>query len=153
MINEYKEVAERLADNVESVVRYLFPNGKNFGNSWATGDVKDTPSSKGSGSFRVVLKGANRGLCKDFNGADESSFDLLDAWLKRFDLPNKQEALKQAKAFLNLPHYNFDDQNTRKKKVAVSKKTDQPDALNLSMDWVNKLKSRLNSNPKAKISL
>ena len=150
MINEYKEVAERLADNVESVVRYLFPNGKNFGNSWATGDVKDTPSSKGSGSFRVVLKGANRGLCKDFNGADESSFDLLDAWLKRFDLPNKQEALKQAKAFLNLPHYNFDDQNTRKKKVAVSKKTDQPDALNLSMDWVNKLKSRLNSNPKAK---
>lgn len=70
-----KEVADRLACDVERVAEHLLPNGKRAGAEWCCGSV----TGETGDSLRVRLTGSKAGLWKDFAHAGRGG-DLLDLW-------------------------------------------------------------------------
>ncbi len=140
-----KLIASQLKNNVESVAKYLYPNGKKVGIYWVTGDIYDTPAS-GNGSFKITLSGKYQGVCKDYNG-DDKAIDLLDAWHKRFNV-DKTTAALQAMEFLGTP-------STFLEPVKVEKNLDnkptekQTKSKPINQSWTQKLIARLKSNTQA----
>ncbi len=141
MNNDFKVVANALKNEVERVVNHLFCNGKREGNYWVLGDVLNSAAS-GNGSFKIGLSGKYQGVCRDFNG-DNESFDLLDAWAKRYGI-SKADALKEAKEFLHLPVAEKKPSTPRKIK-SLSKEI----KVNNDMQWTSRLVNRLKSNKSA----
>lgn len=97
------DLAQRLAQNVESVcLTYLF-NGRRVGNYWVVGDVQNNPGS----SLYVRLRGPDYGpgaRGKWADGATGDHGDLVD--LIRFNRGYTQlrDAMDEARTFLSLPH-------------------------------------------------
>lgn len=91
-----KEIAERLAYQVEPVAAFLLPNGKRIGQQWVVGSVHGEPGK----SLKVQLTGEKQGRWVD--KADELQHgDLLDLWAATQGL-EVSEAIQEAKAYLGL---------------------------------------------------
>jgi hypothetical protein len=84
-----------LLDRLESVLHYLFPQGRVRGSKFYIGDVDGTPGK----SMVVELDGSRRGLWKDFSTEDGG--DVLDLWAMsqglsaRHDFPRVVEEIRQ----------------------------------------------------------
>ena len=89
------ELSQYMADNANSVVEYLLPNGKKAGKEWKAGSVAGEPGQ----SLSVCLSGAKRGTWRDFS-ADHGG-DLLDLWAacRGISIP---DAMREAKAYLGV---------------------------------------------------
>ena len=91
-----KQIADMLADRAEEVCMELYPNGKRKGREWILGDDQGGDGN----SFRIVLEGHKKGLCKDFASGDKG-FDLLDAW-QRSKGQNLPDAMRSCCEFLGI---------------------------------------------------
>lgn len=89
------EIAQILAQNVEAVAQYLFPNGKHIGNEWCIGSV----AGESGESLKVCLKEGKRGKWSDFNTGQ--SGDLLNLWCLNRNL-SIGEAIFEAKRWLGI---------------------------------------------------
>jgi putative DNA primase/helicase len=69
-----EQLRAKLLDRLESVLMHLFPAGQIKGDKFYVGDIHGAPGK----SLVVELKGAKRGLWKDFAGDDGG--DILDLW-------------------------------------------------------------------------
>lgn len=96
-----KEIAERLAQDAENVVRKLLSNGKlvkaHGVAEWHAGDINNT---KGQ-SLHVTLEGQHKGRWQDFANPDDKG-DLLELWFKTMGCTNKGEAIRQAMEYLGI---------------------------------------------------
>lgn len=84
-VSDTQALREGLLDRIESVLLYLFPNGRVRGNKFYVGDVDGAPGK----SLVVELEGPRRGLWKDF--AKDDGGDLFDAWAKSRGLSAQHE--------------------------------------------------------------
>jgi twinkle protein len=96
MITRADDIRARLADQAESVCRYLLPHGEKKGRKWFCGDLY---GGKGD-SLVVELDGGKAGVWKDFASEDDKG-SLLDLWMaaKRITFV---EAFKEAKQWLGI---------------------------------------------------
>lgn len=88
-----REIASRLASQVETVSAYLLPNGRKVGYEWRVGSVRGEAGQ----SLGVHLTGGKAGRWADFSTGE--SGDLLDLWAKAKNL-SLREALKEAREYL-----------------------------------------------------
>lgn len=91
-----REIAERLAQDVESVCSTLLPNGKRVGHEWCCGSV----SGEAGDSLKVRLTGTKAGVWRDFAGNDKGG-DLLDLWRVTRNV-RMVDAIRDAKQFLGI---------------------------------------------------
>jgi twinkle protein len=89
------DIAKALAENVETVCRYLLPNGVLKAGEWCAGD----PHGSAGNSCKVRVSGSKAGVWSDFNGGQ--SGDLLDLWSANKNI-SIAEAMKEAKAYLGI---------------------------------------------------
>ncbi len=84
-----------LLERLESVLLYLFPNGRIRGGKFYVGDVNGNPGK----SLVVELEGERRGLWKDF--ATDEGGDIIDLWARaqglssRHDFPHLANQIRQ----------------------------------------------------------
>jgi twinkle protein len=90
-----KDVSDRLARDVDRVVRYLLPHGKMEGGNWCVGS---TAGEKGD-SMRIQVSGSKAGVWADFAGSEKG--DLLDLW-KHVKNISLVQAIKEAKQWLGI---------------------------------------------------
>jgi twinkle protein len=93
-----KDISERLARDVDRVVRYLLPAGKMDGGNWCVGS---TAGDAGK-SMRIQVSGSKAGLWCDFaSGGEQARGDLIDLWaaVKGITLG---AAIKEAKQWLGI---------------------------------------------------
>lgn len=90
-----KEVADRLALQIEPLCRFLLPNGKREAGEWCVGSV----GGEAGGSMKVQLSGQRAGLWADFAGEDRG--DALDLWAKTRGI-SLSEAMAEAKGWLGI---------------------------------------------------
>ena len=90
------EISKRLAQQVETVAKYLLPNGKRDGLCWAVGSIH---GSEGQ-SLKVVLSGEKAGRWMDHNDKQHHG-DLIDLFQFTQGV-GKGEAIKSAKEFLGI---------------------------------------------------
>ena len=83
--SDTQALRDGLLDRLESVLLYLFPNGRVRGNKFYVGDIVGAPGK----SLVVELEGPRRGLWKDF--AEDDGGDLIDAWAKSRGLSTKHD--------------------------------------------------------------
>lgn len=95
-----KHIAEKLAQQVENVLKHLLPEGKGQGNYWCVGSVKGEPGQ----SLKVCFTGSKAGVWSDF--ATGQAGDLLDLWAAGQDL-SLREALYKAKQWPGLTSPTF----------------------------------------------
>ena len=96
------DLAQRLAQNAESVCRTYLSNGRNEGGYWLVGDVTNLPVR----SLFVRLKGPDRGkgaAGKWTDAATGEHGDLLDLIARNRGLDRLRDVLDEARAFLSLP--------------------------------------------------
>src|SRR6185312_4049611 len=96
------DLAQRLAQNVESVCLTYLSNGRRAGNYWVVGDVQNNPGK----SLFVRLSGPDYGKGAKGKWTDSSTGehgDLVD--LIRFNRGHTQlrDVLDEARSFLSLP--------------------------------------------------
>lgn len=89
------ELAERLAQQAETVARMLLPQGKRDGAEWRCGSVKGDPGD----SLGVHLTGTKAGVWRDF-GADVGG-DLIGLWMAAKGL-SLREACEEAMEHLGI---------------------------------------------------
>lgn len=95
-----REIAERLAQDAESIASMLLPHGKREGHEWRAGSV-DGDAGK---SLGVHLTGSKAGVWQDF--AAGKGGDLLDLWAAARGL-TLAEAIAQAKTHLGIRALQF----------------------------------------------
>lgn len=90
-----KDISERLARDVDRVVRYLLPGGKMDGGNWCVGSAAGDTGK----SMRIQVSGSKAGLWADFAGTDRG--DILDLWrvVKGITMG---AAIKEAKQWLGI---------------------------------------------------
>ena len=101
-----KEIAERLANNAESVCRRLLPRGKQQGQEWVVGGIDGEPGQ----SCKIHLVGAKAGVWCDFAGGRGG--DLIDLWaaVKQSSIA---DAIREAKNYLGIVDVQFHDRHSR----------------------------------------
>ena len=94
-LNDTEALRAGLLDRLESVLLYLFPQGRIRGGKFYVGDV-DGNAGK---SLVVELEGDRRGLWKDF--ASDEGGDIIDLWARsqglsaRHDFPRLASEIRQ----------------------------------------------------------
>ena len=94
-LNDTEVLRAGLLDRLESVLLYLFPQGRIRGGKFYVGDV-DGNAGK---SLVVELEGDRRGLWKDF--ASDEGGDIIDLWARshglsaRHDFPRLASEIRQ----------------------------------------------------------
>jgi hypothetical protein len=97
-----RELAGRLARDVEAVCRHYLSNGSRQGRCWCVGDVANTPGR----SLFVRLTGppSGRGAAGKWTDAATGEYgDLLDLIAANRKLSSFTEMLEEARSFLRLP--------------------------------------------------
>lgn len=89
------DIAGRLADRVDALVRELLPGGHREGNAWRAGSV----AGETGVSLSVLIKGDRRGRWQDFASGEHG--DLVDLVAASLSL-SAGEAIRWAKAWLGL---------------------------------------------------
>lgn len=90
-----KEISDRLASQIDTVVRHLLPNGKKVGHEWCVGSA----AGEAGHSCKIQIDGDRAGLWADFAGND--SGDALDLWAKSKNI-SLSEAMIEAKRWLGM---------------------------------------------------
>jgi hypothetical protein len=96
------DLAQRLAQNAESVCRYYLSNGRKQGGYWLVGDVANQPGR----SLFVRIKGPDYGkgaAGKWTDAATGEHGDLLDLIARNRGLDRLRDVLDEARTFLSLP--------------------------------------------------
>ncbi|ABF54356.1 toprim domain-containing protein [Sphingopyxis alaskensis] len=95
-------IAERLAENAESVCRRYLPNGHREGRYWLVGDVHNTPGR--SLYVRLAASPDGRGQAGKWTDAQSGDHgDLLDIIAITRNCRTMRETLDEARHFLRLP--------------------------------------------------
>lgn len=89
------EISQRLAVQVESVVRELLPQGKRQGQEWRVGNLSGEPGE----SLGVHLDGDKAGVWADFTTSE--SGDLVGLWMAVRKL-SLRDACREAMSFLGI---------------------------------------------------
>ena len=95
-----REIAERLAQDAESVASMLLPQGRREGHEWRVGSVEGDAGK----SLGVHLTGSKAGVWQDF--ATDKGGDLLDLWAAVRGV-TLADAIAQAKAHLGIRDPQF----------------------------------------------
>jgi len=90
-----KEIASRLAENVEAVARHLLPNGRREGQEWRVGSIQGEEGQ----SLGIRLSGDKAGIWSDF--AADIGGDLLDLWATVHGVGIAQ-AIRETKDYLGI---------------------------------------------------
>lgn len=96
------DLAQRLAQNVESVCLVYLSNGRRAGNYWVVGDVQNNPGK----SLFVRLSGPDYGKGakgKWTDGSTGEHGDLVDLIRLNRGLTQLRDVLDEARSFLSLP--------------------------------------------------
>ena len=96
------DLAQRLAQNVESVCLTYLSNGRRAGNYWVVGDVQNNPGK----SLFVRLSGPDYGKGakgKWTDGSTGEHGDLVDLIRLNRGLSQLRDVLEEARSFLSLP--------------------------------------------------
>jgi len=96
-----KELNELLVQDVESIAKLLFPNGRKIGPHWCAGDITGNPGQ----SLKIVITGSKKGLWSDF--ASGETGDLIHLWQKNKSL-TFAETLKQIRTYLGIQEPTFE---------------------------------------------
>lgn len=117
-MNSINGLKIELLANVDTVVKYLLPNGKQVSNEWRAGSV----GGEEGNSLGVSLSGCKAGVWCDFAGNE--SGDLLDLWsaCREVDFVT---AMKEASDFVG---YAYEPQ----RKLKPQKKYKKPQRPNVS---------------------
>lgn len=91
------ELAERLAQQAESVASYLLPSGKRDGGEWVCGNIYGEPGK----SLKICISGSKQGVWKDFADSDKGG-DLLGLWAEVRNV-SISEAMNEARDYLGIP--------------------------------------------------
>ncbi len=91
-----EEIGQKLATNLEGLVKMLLPNGSERGGCWEVGSVNGEEGK----TLKVHMTGKFRGHWIDWNGQEDKG-DALDLWaaVRQVPLP---EAMRQAKEWLGI---------------------------------------------------
>jgi len=121
------ELAQRLADDTESICRLLLPNGKRQGQEWCTGSVQGEAGE----SLKVHLTGTKAGVWRDF--AANHGGDLLDLWaaVKGISIG---DAIRDAKAHLGIREPHFEGHQQKSFRQPDKPKCSKPTGA--VMDWL-----------------
>jgi len=134
------DIAQRLAEDAESICRLLLPNGKRQGQEWCAGSVQGEAGE----SLKVRLTGSKAGVWRDF--AADHGGDLLDLWAAVRVL-SIGDAIREAKAHLGDREPAFEGNRkqtfTRPQKPKCNKPTSAVlawlmDERGLSLEAINK---------------
>jgi len=112
--NTVSEIAQLLAEQVETVVKMLLPGGKREGHDWVVGSV----SGEGGRSLKVCLTGQKAGVWADF-ATGEHRGDLVDLWRSVKGI-SMAEAITECKDYLDIvdkPKFYAPVQKTYKRPV------------------------------------
>ncbi|MDD5513363.1 MAG: toprim domain-containing protein [Candidatus Omnitrophica bacterium] len=90
-----RELAQIMADNADTVARYLLPAGKRDGREWRAGSVNGDAGQ----SLGVCVEGTRAGVWADF--ATDQKGDLLDLWMSVRGV-SLVDAMKEAADFLGV---------------------------------------------------
>lgn len=91
-----KEIAERLAQDAESVCHHLLPAGTRKGREWLCGSI----AGEAGTSLSVCVEGSKRGVWADFVSTDQKG-DLLDLWRECRNV-TMADAIREAKEWLHI---------------------------------------------------
>ncbi len=91
-----RDLNNQLCSQIESVLSYLLPGGKQKGHEWIAGSLS---GEKGK-SFAVRMTGGKTGVWSDF-ATGESGGDLLDLWKEARQI-SFVETLDQVKVYLGI---------------------------------------------------
>jgi twinkle protein len=95
-----KELALRLAEDVEAVARHLLPNGHKAGQEWRVGSIRGEAGQ----SLGIHLSGNKAGVWCDF--AAGTGGDLLDLWAAVNGL-DIRTAIREVKNYLGIQEPTF----------------------------------------------
>lgn len=95
------ELAQRLATQIDGVVRLLLPNGKKVGQEWRTGSA----DGEAGQSLGVHLTGDRAGVWADFSSGE--SGDLIGLWMATKHL-SLRDACKEAMDYLGIQEDRLD---------------------------------------------
>lgn len=123
------EIRSRLAEQAETVCRYLLPHGEKKGRKWFCGDLY---GGKGD-SLVVELDGGKAGIWKDF-ASDEDKGGLLDLWMAARRV-TFVEAFKEAKQWLGIS----EPQQTSNKRKTYSGKPNTKGAVKIQATGADKV--------------
>ncbi|HEK0447680.1 TPA: toprim domain-containing protein [Proteus mirabilis] len=119
------ELSEKLSNDVDRVVRHLFPNGKKQGHEWTVGSL----NGEAGDSMKINLSDKN--VWCDF--ATGESGDLLNLWVQARQC-SLHQAMSEAKQFLGIldtdHHFAVKKQKafTRPNRSTYGKNLRKPDA-------------------------
>ncbi|WP_242006333.1 DUF7146 domain-containing protein [Acetobacter estunensis] len=102
-----RDLSRRLAEQAEAVCRHYLSAGRQHGNYWLVGDVRNTPGR----SLYVRLHGPSegRGAAGRWTDASTGEFgDLLDLIRETLGLLDFRDVADEARNFLALPHPEAD---------------------------------------------
>ncbi len=102
------EISRQLAQNVDTVVHELLPNGKRQGQEWCIGSV----AGEDGNSLKVHLTGDRAGKWKDFSSSDKGG-DLLDLYCA-VNSVNMAEAIKWGYQWLGIERPRMTSPSKRK---------------------------------------
>src|SRR5574341_1089780 len=89
------ELAQRMADQADTIATYLLPQGKKAGAEWKAGSVAGEPGQ----SLSVRLSGQKKGVWRDFATGDGG--DMLDLWMACRS-QSTGEAMRDSMAYLGI---------------------------------------------------
>lgn len=95
-----KEIVLMLNENIDGVVKYLFPNGKQKGREWCVGSV----SGEAGESLKICLEGSKKGVWSDFATGEKG--DLLNLWCLNRN-QSIREAILEINRWLGIPSPSF----------------------------------------------
>lgn len=95
MMRTAKEIANLLAEQAESVTRYLLPQGKKSGTEFKVGNIQ----GESGDSLSICITGTKMGLWSDF--ATGEGGDLLDLWAQTRGI-TIADAMKEASRYLGI---------------------------------------------------
>ena len=96
------EISRMLADQAETVAKYLLPNGKRDGAEWRAGST----GGEAGASLGVHLTGTKAGVWSDF--ATGESGDLIDLWAAVRGLDMRQ-TLEQVRDYLGVREHRIEN--------------------------------------------
>jgi twinkle protein len=114
------DISKLLASQVDSVCRYLLPNGKREGAEWRVG----SSGGEAGKSLGVHLAGDKAGVFADF--ATGEAGDLLDLWAAVRCNGRIADAIREAKAYLGIREPEFHGHTPREYKPPVIPKCRTP---------------------------
>ena len=92
------DLKNKLADQAETVCRYLLPNGKRSKNEWQVGNIQGDPGK----SLGVELSGPKTGYWVDRANPTDAGKSLLSLWAHAKCGGDRESAIHQAKEFLGV---------------------------------------------------